>query len=433
MSTTAFPVHPFPARMAPELALGRLPMGRRERIVLDPMMGSGTIPVLAAMHGHHGIGFDTDPLAVLIAATTGRVLPAQGFMQAAERVCEWARSDRHVAYEHPDSETQKFIEYWFDPVAQRHLGALARSIARENPRLRRQLWCAFSRLIITKDAGASRARDVSHSRPHRVREFASFDPIERFLDAAEAVWRRHRALGKTRPAGGALRLSRGDARRLPLSTGSVDAVITSPPYLQAIDYLRGHRLSLVWMGFTLAELRELRGASIGSERGAQISPANAAVLARAASPALDARGVRIVARYINDFAAVLDEIARVLRPAGQITLVVADATVRGTPVSVSAIVDHLASIHGMTCTDRLVREIAGPNRYLPPPTDGSNALDRRMRVEHCLTYRTRKRSTARRVPRAPKRGSKMEATATPIQHTQTRRSAAKARNMQEMS
>jgi hypothetical protein len=87
----------------------------------------------------------------------------------------------------------------------------------------------------------------------------------------------------------------------------------------------------------------------------------------------------------------------------------------------------------MTCTDRLVREIAGPNRYLPPPTDGSNTLDGRMRVEHCLTYRTRRRSTNRRAPGALERGNKMEATATPTQSAQTRGSAPKAHTKQERS
>jgi DNA modification methylase len=48
---------------------------------------------------------------------------------------------------------------------------------------------------------------------------------------------------------------------------SVDAVLTSPPYLNAIDYMRGHRMSLVWLGHSLTELRHIRSNSIGAERG----------------------------------------------------------------------------------------------------------------------------------------------------------------------
>ena len=388
MSNTALPVHPFPARMAPELALQRLPhLKGRDPIVLDPMMGSGTIPILASVNGYRAIGFDMDPLAILIAQTSGRPLRAKAFLRAAEQVAEWSRARRHQPYSHPDAETQEFIDYWFDVQTQRHLGALAANIAQATPALRRPLWCAFSRLIITKDAGASRGRDVSHSRPHRVREQASFDPIERFVIAAEAIAYRHRGLGDSRAPASALRLRRGDARKLPLASASVDAAITSPPYLQAIDYMRGHRLSLVWMGYTVGKLRKIRADSIGSERGAHVTARYISILDSVSSPRLDRRGVYITARYINDFGAVIGEIHRVLRRGGQATFVVADATVRGVPILVSKIVDGLTEAHGMTCVDRLERPIAKANRYLPPPTDGSNTLDRRMRVEHCLTYR----------------------------------------------
>ncbi len=396
MTSLALPVHPFPARMAPELALRRLPRTRgRSKVVLDPMMGSGTIPVLASLHGYQAIGFDKDPLAVLIAQTNGRSLRVPAYIRAAEQVAEWARASRHRPYIHSDPESQEFIDYWFDPETQRHLGALATHIVQAAPIFRRPLWCAFSRLIITKDAGASRARDVSHSRPHRVRERASFDPIEQFVDAAQAVGRRHQALSERRVRAKELLLRRGDARRLSLPHDSVDAVITSPPYLQAIDYMRGHRLSLIWMGYTVRSLRKVRTDSIGSERGDDVEPQYAAILDSVCPSALDTRGGRIVSRYINDFGSVLSEIRRVLRPGGYMTVVVADATVRSATVSVSSIVDGLADAQGMVCIDRLERPIPSGSRYLPPPTDGDNSLDRRMRTEHCLTYRKRKSSGGR--------------------------------------
>ena len=249
--SVALPVHPFPARMAPELALDRLPRRLDAGLrVLDPMMGSGTIPVLASLQGYSAAGVDSDPLAVIIARTNGRKLP-RGYAVAAGQITERARARSRRDWAHEDDETQAFIEYWFDAVARRRLAALAREIAAAESDVRDQLWCAFSRLIITKDAGASRARDVSHSRPHRVRGAASFNPIERFEDAAAAIIKRHRLIAPSRPAASRLRLLQGDARKLPLKAESVDIVMTSPPYLQAIDYLRGHRLSLVWMGYSM--------------------------------------------------------------------------------------------------------------------------------------------------------------------------------------
>lgn len=374
--------------MAPELALERLPR-RLDRgfTVLDPMMGSGTIPVMAALQGYRAIGFDTDPLAVIIARTNGRPLESVQLSRAADRVVEVARRHREDEFAHPDAESQEFIDKWFDPEAQRRLGALAAAIEDAPPGLSDALWCAFSRLIITKEAGASRARDVSHSRPHVVRERASFDPIERFAGAAQAVVRRHTQAAGRRPADGRLRLTRGDARQLPLADDSIDVVMTSPPYLQAIDYLRGHRMSLVWMGHTVGDLRRLRGESIGSERGRDLDTRYVALFEAAVDGNLTCRGARIVARYLSDMGAVLSEIRRVLKPPGRATLVVADATLQGAAVSLCTITKGLAAIAGLRCVEHSQRIIATRNRYLPPPNEGGrNTLDKRMRSEHCLTF-----------------------------------------------
>src|SRR3712207_5017426 len=60
-------VHPFPARMGPDLAIERLKRITKPSIVLDPMAGSGTVLRHASELGHHALGRDLDPLAILMA------------------------------------------------------------------------------------------------------------------------------------------------------------------------------------------------------------------------------------------------------------------------------------------------------------------------------------------------------------------------------
>ena len=375
--------------MAPELALKRLPqrLASDRCVVLDPMMGSGTIPVLAAMQGYSAVGFDSDPLAVLIARTTGRPIDGERFLHAANAISREAGC-ASTGFVHKDDETQQFIDYWFDEKAQARLGALATQIAHSDEELRDPLWCAFSRLVITKDAGASLARDVSHSRPHRVRKQASFDPVERFPVSAKAVFDRHRRIARRRPPGHRLRLLRGDARALPLKSDSVDLVMTSPPYLQAIDYLRGHRMSLVWMGFSIRELRELRSASIGSEKMGNLAEELKGVVPAKTAKRFGRRGQGILDRYANDLGAVMFEAARVLKPTGEATLVVADATLEGKRVPIAGLVSRVAKHSGLEPIDKGRRSLPRGRRYLPPPSvGGSNSLDRRMKVEHRLTFR----------------------------------------------
>ena len=60
-------------------------------------------------------------------------------------------------------------------------------------------------------------------------------------------------------------LHHADARQLPIDDESVDLVITSPPYANAIDYMRAHKFSLVWFGEPISELSALRATYIGSD------------------------------------------------------------------------------------------------------------------------------------------------------------------------
>jgi hypothetical protein len=140
--------------------------------------------------------------------------------------------------ESADEETRKFIRYWFDGYARRQLSALSLAISFiECEIARNALWCSFSRLIISKQSGASRAMDLSHSRPHRAFETAPEKPFNKFLLAVERVITngidKKSANRGPRPI-----IKMGDARKLALPDQSIDLVLTSPPYLNAIDYIR---------------------------------------------------------------------------------------------------------------------------------------------------------------------------------------------------
>lgn len=384
LALTPLPVHPFPARMAPELALERLPKERAR--TLDQMMGSGTIPVLAGVAGHSATGYDLDPLALLIAEVWGRPLDPDTYLPAAEEVAQQAREIEPLDVPTDDAETREFIERWFDEVARGRLAALTRAIGDQPGTLRPALWCAFSRLIITKDRGASLARDVSHSRPHKVKERTDFDPMAHYVRSAQEVARRHATLGGERPRPDDLVLGRADARELPLEDDSIDMAMTSPPYLVAIDYLRGHRMSLVWMGYTLEELRELRGTVVGTERARTEGEDHEELIEETLGKDGPRRTRGVLRRYLYDLHKIMKETVRVLRPGGSATFVVADATLFGIPVALGDVLHKLAPKVGLEGTERTERELPADRRYLPPPGHGETDLTRRMRHEICLGY-----------------------------------------------
>lgn len=376
-------VHPFPARMAPELAEDRLRHLTEGLVLLDPMMGSGSFVLSAAEQGHHAIGFDSDPLSYVITTAAAGVYDHDQVRARAKEIV--TRAPRHIDINKvtQDEETLDFINFWFDPVSRDKLSALAIQIAVSGEEIRAPLWCAFSRLIITKDNGASKARDASHSRPHRVREYSTVDPIESFIKSVDIVLKRARK-GLT----GKINVGIADARALTLPNSSIDGIMTSPPYLIAIDYLRGHRLSLVWMGFTISELRALRSTNVGAERMDSLPEKLGIVFQEAVEGDISHRKRGILSRYIKDLDLLIEEQNRVLRQNGFLTYVIANARHGNSAISVESIVNDIAISKGFEMTERSTREIPQNRRYLPPPNStGNRPLDRRMHTEVILSYR----------------------------------------------
>src|SRR5580704_3255051 len=85
------PIHPFPARMAPGIALEALAESKTPLRVLDPMAGSGTVLAVARAKGHRAFGVDIDPLAVLLASVWTRAIESDRALAKAEEILERAR------------------------------------------------------------------------------------------------------------------------------------------------------------------------------------------------------------------------------------------------------------------------------------------------------------------------------------------------------
>ena len=268
-----------------------------------------------------------------------------------------------------DGSTKEFITYWFDGRARLQLAALSRSISRVRDKTARDvLWCAFSRLIICKK-GASRALDLVHSRPHRVFSKAPLLPFSGFLQSVEWVLAsvpvRH-----DRRNGPRAHVRLGDARKVKLRSNSVDLVVTSPPYVNAIDYFRCSKFSLVWMGFTIADLTRLRAESIGTEIGLdyegdyQLS----SFIKILRLKRLPQRQQRIMCTYIVDMRDAINEVARVLVPGGHAVYVIGENTIRGVFVRNAKLLRLLAEQAGLSVEASTRRRLPANRRYLPPPS-----------------------------------------------------------------
>jgi DNA modification methylase len=185
---------------------------------------------------------------------------------------------------------------------------------------------------------------------------------------------------------------RGDARKLTkLKSSSVDLIITSPPYLNAIDYFRGHRLSLVWLGYRLSQIRRFRSGGIGTENG-RITDLASGTLRRLLRGAgairkLPPREIGMVKRYAQDVLGFLKELIRIAKRGAKLLLVVGNSRLKNVQISNARINITAARMVGFKFAGQEERTLPKSSRYLPPPsTARSLSLSRRMRTESLLSF-----------------------------------------------
>ena len=282
-------------------------------------------------------------------------------------------------------EDQEFLQYWFPSQSQEELFALAAAIEEEPNRVERELaWVVFSSLIIAKSTGASSALDLARTRPHKRRDKPIVLPFDAWDRRFKSVTARLPFLDSRLDLESTVQIE--DARSLPLEDCTVDLVLTSPPYLNAVDYLRAHKFSLVWMGYRLEELRELRGTMVGTERGLWSLDSLPPSLERRLEQVVgESRRRAQVRRYLSDLRKVLMEIHRVLLPGGLAYFVVGPAIIHPKRSDAVEVIEQVSGSVGLRLVGSVARSLNPARRSLPPPSVAKQTpLAKRMRREFIL-------------------------------------------------
>lgn len=395
--------HPFPARMPIWLAQDIIEsLSELGETVLDPMVGSGTTATAALRAGRNVVGTDLDPMALLLSRVGTTVFNPDWAKDALAGV--GARAQRRIdgglkvttargSFEEDD---QEFLKYWFPPRSQKELFALAEEIvAMPKGKYRDLAWVVLSSLVIAKSAGASFALDISRSRPHKVDAKPVVNPLEVWAARTKTVIDR---LPFTATKGGERGLDEGltaeircgDARKLSVKDASVDLVVTSPPYLNAIDYMRSHKFSLVWMGHPLSDLRGVRSKMIGTERGMYSPDSLPPKLENTIVESIE-ESTRLgqVRRYLSDMRRVLLEIKRVLKPGGAVVMALGPSVISTEKPDAGEVMGGLAESVGLVKVGAVFRPLDATRRSLPPPfaVNRANPLRQRMEGEVFLGLR----------------------------------------------
>lgn len=386
------PIHPFAARMAPEIAFEALKDLKKTAVILDPMVGSGTVLRTVSAYGFNGIGYDMDPLAVLMSRVWTATIDPQKLTARSNIILGEANALKLNSIRLPwiddDKRTKEFVDFWFGKNQINSLRKLSYLLNNTTGRYNDALKIVFSRLIVTKTKGASLAADVSHGRPHRVRNENDFDIMEQFQKSAMAL---SKIFEKQQPMGKAV-IKLGDARNLSqLADRSISAIITSPPYLNALDYMRGHKLSLVWLGYQIDELTNIRGNTIGAEKApnksADLELAKEITRGMNTLRGLPQRKLNLISRYALDMHSFILESTRVLKKGGKATLVVGNSCLNDIFVENDLIIRNSCKMAGLKLVSMKNRKIPQSKRYLPSPSyDNVASFGNRMKSESVMSF-----------------------------------------------
>lgn len=358
-------IHAYKGKFYPQLAKSLLNISGVQPggVVLDPFCGSGTVVLEGYLNGFESFGCDMHPLAVRIGRAKTEVLTLQP--RAVDQALSALRDSlsappgtfREATAQFSPSVGEELFSWFPRPVVYKMNWLLGQIRLFGDARIVNFLEVILSDCV--REASQQEPTDLRIRR--RAEPIADAPVVEAFARRLELQHSRLRhfwSVASRRPA--AFRQAHfrhGDSRELEtmsslgLKAGTVDVVVTSPPYATALPYIDTDRLSLMAvLGMPSSERRVLEERLTGSREIGTSAKARVEemLFSREASEQLpagligelrtihkknvaDGAGFRrlnmpaLLFRYFNDMAANLRNVAMVLKSGGEAYYVVGDS------------------------------------------------------------------------------------------------------------
>ena len=231
-------------------------------VVLDPFVGSGTVVISSKMRGIDSIGVDLNPLLIFMAEVKTR----------------WDIDLKDVEYElnrlnwdqPPRISPPEFLltNKQFRAPVLTNLLILKQSLHEvESPHVRDLFRLAFSS-ILTDCSNLKRSPCLGYDKKKKVPDNAPFGYFRQKV--SEMVEDLHKVQNRD---WGAVHLINADARVVDYTQNEIpvlrnhtgiDIAITSPPYVNGLDYVMNYKIEMAWLDFATSQkdLRRLKEAMV---------------------------------------------------------------------------------------------------------------------------------------------------------------------------
>jgi DNA modification methylase len=343
----AHDIHPYPAKFIPQIPGNMIALlSARGELVLDPFGGSGTTALEAIRLGRRALSIDANPLSELIGRTKTAAIDREaarelhGMNAALKAEMQELPNDPRILVERHrrHAPTIPNRDKWFADSAFGELCLIKSRIADLTTEPARDVaLVALSRIALRASFQDSETRYKSVPRDVPVGEtLRRF--LKEFKSALDTV-----AANEAATRYGISKFLSADARKLPkdaVPDGSVDLIVTSPPYGNATDYHLYHRFRLLWLGHDPAKLATVE---IGSHLKHQ----------------RERSGFK---SYFTDLEASVREMARVLRAGRYAVLVLGNSIYEGQPHDPAALLSENARELGFDASCLIERPVHATKR-----------------------------------------------------------------------
>lgn len=338
-----------------------------DALVLDPFVGSGTTLLAAKRLGVASVGIEAHPFVASIA----EIKLAQACTGAALREAGAVLRQLAEGHDQPETSDNSLLQRCYTPEAFGQLQALRRAweTQEEMPdALHKMLWLALT-AILRECSGVGTAQ-WQYVLPNKSKKVVR-SPFEAF-SAKVALFAED--LDALSPSGSTpSTLITGDARtqQTKIQPGSVDVVLTSPPYPNNYDYADATRLEMTFWGDVerWGDLHDavrqylMRSCSQHTAKEKLVldqllaDPGIDPIRAELTDVCTDLDRVRhtrggkktyhtMVAAYFVDLAAVWSQLRRVCKDGAQVCFVIGDAAPYGVYVPAEKWLGELAVANG---------------------------------------------------------------------------------------
>ncbi|MFM0567048.1 DNA methyltransferase [Paraburkholderia caledonica] len=356
---------------------------RPESIIFDPWNGSGTTTQSALELGHRAIGFDLNPVMVVVAKA--RMLSPLDHPSLSAIACSLVEQAKN------DSTVKKIdaadpLMTWLSPSS-------ASSIRALEHRINRTLISSDEYVSIRDNAAIDRLSPLAaffyvclfRTTRKLLENFIPSNPTWVKIPKSKSERRRpsqnlifEAFVNETESlisSGGAIQpvpmrneenvaIKIGNAERLDLKSSLVDAIISSPPYCTRIDYAVSTTLELAVLGYGKSEFellrRSLTGTSTVEPKAGEVDESWGPMCLdfldkMRAHPSIASKGYYFKnhVQYFRSMSLSIREIARVLKPNGLCFLVAQDSHYKDIHNDVSSIISEMAGAAGLRLTRRV--------------------------------------------------------------------------------